>query len=306
MELTRRSASAELLPDTGRSAEGYRAERRPRRGVTIRPMSALELGLVYTWMAADEAQPAESGGEAPTRWWSLGAVGIQQRWEEAAGLVDLELEPGRADKGAGETVGAVVAALESGLGGLGRLLGAASAAASAEQRPLTLTAPEEQRGARVACVVGGFVEGELAPCGFAATKSGAPWDIDALGVRQAARHRGVGRERHGRERTSLARCPPDGAPSTALELAPNGGQLTATRRRFVAGALAEHIIAGARSGGREMLRIDVVPSACCFWAKLGFVRAFVERAVGADDTPAGADVPMELSLLPRTPPRPRS
>ena len=210
-----------------------------KRTLTLRAMSPLELGLMYEWMAKDEAT-----GKAP-RWWGGGAVGIQASWEAASGWFDEALEEAGSSSGsvasaarrkpAEESVAALVASLESGAGATAvKSLGAAAARA-ASTPPL--------RGPHV---LGAFVAGQSAPLGFVATKDpvgirrggggsdasrvrAADWTIDAMGTRLSCRGRGVGT------------------------------------------ALALHCIeAAARCGDADECRLDVIPTAVTFWQRLGF------------------------------------
>ena len=91
------------------------------RAVVLRSMSALELGLMYCWMEADErlkeAQDASVEGHIITRWWGAGAVGLQQAWEEASCWYDEGLEhEGSSSKGlpAAETLERLTEAVHDG------------------------------------------------------------------------------------------------------------------------------------------------------------------------------------------------
>ena len=209
---------ARVLLEAGESAQqifGEEYEMDPTSVVTIRKMTALELGLAYVWMSKDEASPGA------TRWWTRAAVGIQQRWEEGEGLLDRELEAGcceaedDAERVVEQTAQATTRAVD------GRQLSA-------------LLKLLKRKGFGInsqstGTVVGAFVGGAPSPCGFAASKKGDPWTIDALGIQLEWQRRGAGR------------------------------------------ILAEHFIHGARAAGRQRCRVDSVPSAVAFWAKLAFL-----------------------------------
>jgi len=200
----------------------------------IRPMSALELGLMYAWMAADERECAEAE-EHVTRWWSGGATGIQQTWEKASGWFDEELdeEPsstsvsGRGPRPAVASSEALTTAVStSDRSVIGRQLGTAA---------VRDTHAPPRRGPHL---LGAFVSGRRAPVGFAATHeptrkepAHSAWLIDAMGTRLEARGRGIGT------------------------------------------ALATHCIEAAKAADAEQYRIDVVPTAVGFWERLGFEAA---------------------------------
>ncbi len=228
---------------------------------TLRPMSALELGLMYAWMQADERQCAENE-EHVTRWWSGGAVGIQQKWELASGWYDEELDAppeghstpishGRRPSPAVASTTALTTAASSGtLAIINRHLGPDAARSSA--------AP-----ARGPHFLGAFVHGHRAPVAFVATREQSrtdaamvAWTIDAMGTRLAARGRGLG------------------------------------------SALAKHCIASARAADPAMMhyRIDVVPSAVPFWEKLGFEEAEPSSAEQKFFMKRGGDRPMALAV----------
>ena len=159
--------------------------------LTLRPMSALELGLTYAWMAADERSAADSDGEErATRWWSGGAVGIQQAWEAATGWFDEALdEPPSSSTSwpAGASIDAVAQRVAEDGRDMDTLLGCATARDCCSPPP---------HGPHV---LGAFADGHCAPIGFVATRAGegdgamaASWVIDAMGTRVSSRGHGVG------------------------------------------------------------------------------------------------------------------
>ena len=227
--------------------------------VVLRPMSALELGLLYVWMRADEAADVVP----VTRWWSGGAVGIQQSWEAASGWYDEELDKPRR-RGDWPAVASIErmadAVADSGMPAVDRHTGQSavsreqSRASSADADAATPPPPPPPH------VLGAFLPGLRTPLAFAATKTPArrdapatAWIIDAMGSRVAARGRGLGSE------------------------------------------LARHCIDRAKDTGASEYRIDVVPSAVGFWAKLGFVEEEpdAEQEFYMDK---GGDRPMSLRL----------
>ena len=225
----------------------------------LRPISALELGMMYVWMQADERQCSEQE-EHVTRWWSGGAVGIQQTWEAASGWYDEELdEPptrartaseGRGPRPAVASVDAVATAASSGSRSvISRQLGPGAAQSCAPP-------PHGPR------VLGAFVHGRRAPVAFVATREPSRkdarlnWTIDAMGTRLAARGRGLG------------------------------------------SALALHCIAAARAAdpGLAQYLINAVPAAMPFWEKLGFEEVEPSSAEQEFYMKRGGDRPMALAL----------
>jgi len=202
--------------------------------LTLRPMSALELGMMYAWMSADEHECAESD-EHVTRWWSGGATGIQQTWEKASGWYDEELDEAPASTSASgrcprpavastEAVTTIVASGDRSI--IGRHLGPGA---------VKDTHAPPRRGPHL---LGAFMNGRRAPVGFAATHEPTrkdpahyAWTIDAMGTRREARGHGVGT------------------------------------------ALATYCIDAAKAADAEQYRIDVVPTAVGFWERLGFEAA---------------------------------
>ena len=160
------------------------------RTVALRPMTPLELGLLYVWMSADEALPDDGATHVP-RWWSGGATGIQQRWESSAHWIDEELDepaPGFTGSLAVATIAQVTAEVAKGRAAVERLLGAS---ALEDGTPPQRAPPH---------FLGAFLPGRKMPVGFVATKEpcrggtqASAWAIDAMGVRVAARGRGLGR-----------------------------------------------------------------------------------------------------------------
>jgi GNAT superfamily N-acetyltransferase len=220
----------------------------------IRPLTPLELGLMYHWMEADEA----IGSGDVTRWWSGGAVGLQQAWELSSGWYDDELEEPSAWKvrQAAASIDQLVAFIESHgwQESADHLLG--------EKALVDHLPQDEDRPPRTPHFVGAFLPRHLSPLAFAATKSpdrraplSTTWMIDSIGTSLAARSRGLGT------------------------------------------ALAHHCIGNASAiGDTEEYRIDVIPSALSFWSKLGFKEA-VPDAEQAFFLSRGGDRPMTLSML---------
>ena len=262
-DLIEEAASTEALPPS-------KAAR-----IELRPVSPLELGLMYAWMAADEAEFSNKSdtpdAQRVTCWWSGGATGIQCTWEAATGWFDEELDAKPA--AGGSVVGAPVADTP-----FGHTRGAATAsiarlrhaievgshvvarrhlgptAASASERSASTAARAAGAGAedRRPHFLGAFVAGERAPVGFVATKEPPSrsydaydeWAIDAMGTRVAWRGKGVG--------TRLAKHCIEQATARARTAASKGP------RDVAADASHEY-------------RIDVVPSAVAFWVRLGFI-----------------------------------
>ena len=134
----------------------------------IRSMRPIELGLVFAWMADDE-----DSGEGPM-WWSDSAGLVVKRWEEASGLTELELSTIVTD---------VTAAAEDYHTHAGSVRSLCALPA-----PVVTTADVSGRTR----VVGAFATGHSAPVGFAVSRTGEPFSIDAMGARRAWRSRGVG------------------------------------------------------------------------------------------------------------------
>ena len=285
-------------------------------GYDVRPLSPLELGLMYVWMERDE----KTAGT--TRWWSAGGAGLQQRWEEAAGWVDEELDGAswvglhKRPDATGE-VDAVESALAPALPAerrataVSRLTGAAAA-------PPSLTPPPAR-------FLGAFVPGVLGPVGFVATRStrasAGPVDYRVEDARRTAGRRcsGSGSGEGGGEGAGGGGG--EGAGGGGGEGAGGGGGegdggeggveagswsswvidvlgvARPWRKRGVGTALARHCLEQARAGASTGARyaIDSVPAAVGFWTRLGFeeVEATGEQAALME---RGGDRPMVMVL----------
>ena len=218
---------------------------------TLRTLAPLELGLMYVWMAADEE------GSCSTRWWSGGAVGIQDAWEASSGWYDEDLDdrpppdPGRpAPSPAAQSIALLAEAVRNGnFQAIKGLVGKRAAPLPRMRGPHMLaafTAGCDTPHAFVACKSPGNRSGPH--------RSSGDWIIDAMGTRVAARGRGLGTK------------------------------------------LAQHCIAAARAAGDAAeYRINVVPTAVGFWERLGFVNAepSAEQQVFLH---RGGDRPMVLPL----------
>ncbi len=266
-----KEAAEELLalqPPSDRSSPAEGSWASP----TIRALSPLELGLMYAWMASDEAELA--GGA--TRWWTSAGASLQQRYEEAAGWVDEVLD-GEVWVGGTKRPDATAAAdepaatLASGVASLDGLTGPGAA-------PLSLGRPTSH-------FIGAFVDGEVSPVGFAATRSTrssfGPIDHRAEAARAARSKGGLSRDDSAEE-------------GWVVDVL---GVRHCWRGRGVGSVLARHCMeaAAAEGGAGRMYTIDVVPGALGFWAKLGFeeVAATGEQA---ELIPRGGDRPMAKLL----------
>ena len=91
-------------------AEGAEVREPCTATIELRAVSPLELGLMYAWMAADEAEFSNCAdtpdAQRVTCWWSGGATGIQCTWEAATGWFDEELEAPTAAGGSDAPVAA--------------------------------------------------------------------------------------------------------------------------------------------------------------------------------------------------------
>ena len=301
--------------------------------VTLRPISPLELGIMYKWMADDEAANAarsskreagEEGGDsdgeqnapatappnlAVTRWWSGGAVGLQAAWEASVGWFDpIEVTNANEVSDRGQVRRPAAAGIEAlqetlrvgGPTAAARQLGdaaARSAAAPGSPAAFYLDGCQGTLGSLGPHFLGAFLEGELV--GFVATKL---YPVD----KRAAAKRSAGSEwiidAMG---TKLARrgC---GVGSVLAKECLRRAKMAATSSRAKSkdaqaakdrhGNSSGHADDGDAEGGETFAyRIDVVPSAVGFWERLGFE---AEEPTGEQAYYAerGGDLPMVLFL----------
>ena len=144
--------------------------------LSIRPLKAIELGLLFDWIYHDESKKPEWWAASDGPQWSDSSVTLQARWEETAGLDDAALDP-NAD--AARAV-ADVCTVARGHGSLRSLL--------VDEGPTTVAAA-------TCTLVGAFVAGRFSPVAFAATsRSGDAFSIEAIGTRRSWRRRGIGAE----------------------------------------------------------------------------------------------------------------
>ena len=173
--------------------------------IEIRRMSPLELGMMYAWMAAEEAESNHSDTtdeQRVSRWWGGGAVGIQETYEASAGWFDEEIDAppststqmsaltaaphaaasaSSAGRPAAESVSRLKLAVEAGSVAVAkRLLGAEAARNSVAVVHAARLSGGSSGGngggshdgsvRRRPHLLGAFAPGEPAPVGFIATK----------------------------------------------------------------------------------------------------------------------------------------
>ena len=292
----------------------------------IRPLAPLELGLAYLWMQNDEAEfPNDEGtddAQRVTRWWSGGAIGLQETWEVASlWYDDGEREEEQSDNNNHEglrpaeaSIATLRNAIESNASVARRHCGEEAARTSVGRGVKGGGAGSNKQ--RRPHFLGAFANGIIAPVGFVATKLPPSrmtdpfdeWSIDALGTRIQWRGRGVGSAlaRYCIDQAHKAAKARACAPSAAVK---RRDERYAQRRPEAAAALeqlssdeegvAEASVADEKVEEEEEVVyeycIDVVPSAVGFWTRLGFeeVEAVGEQAYMMSK---GGDRPMVLRL----------
>ena len=186
-EMLRKAASSVMQSAGLQSFEDSMPEHgRPiGEALIIRPLRAIELGLLFDWIRRDDERVVQDIGPQ----WSASFAAFQARWEEACGLVDVEHEScsPAVDTPASHFDADCAVADICARAGAGR--------ASLQSLLLADARPQSSAAAATCTLFGAFVAGRFSPVAFSVTKqSRETCTIEAMGTRHGWRRRGIGGE----------------------------------------------------------------------------------------------------------------
>lgn len=189
-EMLRKAASSVMHSSGLQSFEDSMPElgRPVGEALIIRPLRAIELGLLFDWIRRDDERVMQASDGQPQ--WSASLAAFQARWEEACGLVDVEHESHSpaVDTPASPIYADCAVADVCAMAGHG--------AGRALQSLLLADARPQSSAAAATCTLfGAFVAGRFSPVAFSVTKqSHETCTIEAMGTRHGWRRRGIGGE----------------------------------------------------------------------------------------------------------------
>ena len=165
-EMLRKAASSVMHSSGLQSFEDSMPElgRPVGEALIIRPLRAIELGLLFDWIRRDDERVMQASDGQPQ--WSASLAAFQARWEEACGLVDVEHE---SCSPAVDTPASHFDA-DCAVADICAMAGHGAGRASLQSLLLADARPQSSAAAATCTLFGAFVAGRFSPVAFSVTK----------------------------------------------------------------------------------------------------------------------------------------